>query len=405
MRSRSSAARPSSVDPDPGLDRGGGSVIFRAPASTANLGPGFDCAGCALDLWNELEVTDGSGVEIVGEGADELPRDETHLALQAFARFAPVEGRAFRFLNRIPLARGLGSSASAIALGLVAGAPFAERETDPEELLGARDRPRRPRGQPRTRARRRCVPDVGRPCAARRGRGAVRGGGRRARHTGRDRGFASRTSSASFPRGRNLHGGPRSASRRRARVRGQGLAHRGVPRPASRALPRRERAASRGDPRGHAAGGGRRDPLGLRADGARVDARGRRRAAAPRSSRRSSRRRTCSRCASPRWERDSSREVPVRRLPLGARQPGARARALPRGSHPGRVVPRRRDRALRARALAGCAGRPASAAGRRRFRAGRRACGDRGRRVRRRVRPGQQRRRGAALVAAPALRP
>ncbi len=111
-------------------------MIFRAPASTANLGPGFDCAGCALDLWNELEVTDGAGVEIVGEGADELPRDETHMALQAFARLAPVEGRSFRFLNRIPLARGLGSSASAIALGLVAGATFAAREADSEELLG-----------------------------------------------------------------------------------------------------------------------------------------------------------------------------------------------------------------------------------------------------------------------------
>jgi homoserine kinase len=111
-------------------------VIFRAPASTANLGPGFDCAACALDLWNELEVTHGAGVEIAGEGADELPRDAEHLALRAFALLAPVEGHAFRFLNRIPLARGLGSSAAAIALGLVAGAAVAGRETDPEELLG-----------------------------------------------------------------------------------------------------------------------------------------------------------------------------------------------------------------------------------------------------------------------------
>jgi homoserine kinase len=110
-------------------------VIVRAPATTANLGPGFDCAACALDLWNELEVTPGEGVEIEGEGAEELPRDAGHLAVCAFALVAPAEGLRFRFLNRVPLARGLGSSAAAIALGLVAGALAADRAIDPEELL------------------------------------------------------------------------------------------------------------------------------------------------------------------------------------------------------------------------------------------------------------------------------
>jgi homoserine kinase len=110
-------------------------VIVRAPASTANLGPGFDCAACALDLWNVLEVTDGEGVELEGEGAEELPRDGTHLAVRAFALLAPAEGCRFRFVNRVPLARGLGSSAAAIALGLVAGAITAGRAIDPEELL------------------------------------------------------------------------------------------------------------------------------------------------------------------------------------------------------------------------------------------------------------------------------
>ena len=55
--------------------------------------------------------------------------------LRAFSFFAPVEGHRFRFLNRIPLERGLGSSASAIALGLVAGAAAAEVEADPGDLL------------------------------------------------------------------------------------------------------------------------------------------------------------------------------------------------------------------------------------------------------------------------------
>ena len=108
-----------------------------APASTANLGPGFDSAAAALDLWNELEVetTVEFSVEISGEGADELPRDMTHLALRAFSLFAPVERYRYRFLNRIPLERGLGSSASAIALGLVAGAVAAGLDVDPGELL------------------------------------------------------------------------------------------------------------------------------------------------------------------------------------------------------------------------------------------------------------------------------
>jgi homoserine kinase len=99
--------------------------IVKAPATSANLGPGFDCAGAALDLWNELHVLpaeDGEPlVEIEGVGADELPRDETHLALRAFALLSPLAGHRFRFVNRIPLESGLGSSAATVAAGLVAG--------------------------------------------------------------------------------------------------------------------------------------------------------------------------------------------------------------------------------------------------------------------------------------------
>lgn len=92
----------------------------RAPATSANLGPGFDCAAVALDLWNELEVTEGGGVAVEGEGADELPADETNLAVRAYALVASPAEKRFRFVNRIPLERGLGSSAAAIALGLAA---------------------------------------------------------------------------------------------------------------------------------------------------------------------------------------------------------------------------------------------------------------------------------------------
>ena len=99
-------------------------VRVRAPASTANLGPGFDCAAVALDLWNELEVTDGGG---------ELDLD--HLGVRAFARLAPVDGRRFAFVDRIPRGRGLGSSAAVIALGLVAAAAAEGLSPSVEDLL------------------------------------------------------------------------------------------------------------------------------------------------------------------------------------------------------------------------------------------------------------------------------
>lgn len=99
-------------------------IRVRAPATTANLGPGFDCAAVALDLWNELEVSDGEGAP-----------DESHLGIQAFARLAPPSGRRFEFVDRIPRERGLGSSAAVVALGLVAGALAAGIDPDPESLL------------------------------------------------------------------------------------------------------------------------------------------------------------------------------------------------------------------------------------------------------------------------------
>ena len=101
-------------------------VRVRAPASTANLGPGFDCAAVALDLWNELEVS---------EGDDEVDLD--HLGVRAFARLAPPEGKRFAFTDRIPRERGLGSSAAVIALGLVAASAVSGREAGAEELLAA----------------------------------------------------------------------------------------------------------------------------------------------------------------------------------------------------------------------------------------------------------------------------
>jgi len=100
-------------------------VRFAAPATTANLGPAFDAAGAALDLWNELELAEGGGA------------DDTHLAVRAFSVFASPAGWSFRFTDRIPRERGLGSSAAVVALGLVAGAFAARVEPTVEELLAA----------------------------------------------------------------------------------------------------------------------------------------------------------------------------------------------------------------------------------------------------------------------------
>lgn len=111
------------------------SIRVRAPATSANLGPGFDCAGVALDLWNELEVTDGEGVEVAGEGAGEISLGRDHLGVRAFALVAPGAGKRFSFVNRIPLASGLGSSAATIALGVVAATLATRRRFEPEGLL------------------------------------------------------------------------------------------------------------------------------------------------------------------------------------------------------------------------------------------------------------------------------
>ena len=95
----------------------------RAPASTANLGPGFDCVAVALDLCNELEVSDGGDP------------DPDHLAIRAYEKIAPARGKRFAFTDRIPRERGLGSSAAVIALGLVAATAIEGRDATPEELL------------------------------------------------------------------------------------------------------------------------------------------------------------------------------------------------------------------------------------------------------------------------------
>lgn len=103
-------------------------VTVRVPATSANLGPGFDCFGLALDLCNEVTVDTEAqpGVTWEGEGADELPTDGTDMVSRAMAEAARRPGVslssfALHGANRIPLERGLGSSAAAAVAGAAIG--------------------------------------------------------------------------------------------------------------------------------------------------------------------------------------------------------------------------------------------------------------------------------------------
>ena len=103
-----------------------GTVSVRVPATSANLGSGFDTLGLALTIHDDLSARIASGgleIEIDGEGADAAPRDEAHLVIramrQAFDRLGgQPPGLALTCQNRIPHSRGLGSSAAAIVAGL-----------------------------------------------------------------------------------------------------------------------------------------------------------------------------------------------------------------------------------------------------------------------------------------------
>jgi homoserine kinase len=108
----------------------GSSVRVRVPASSANLGPGFDSVGLALGLWDTCvaTVTDepGIAVEVEGEGAAEVPRDASHLVVRTMLRAwdelgaLPPRGLHLSCRNEVPHGRGLGSSATAIVTGIVA---------------------------------------------------------------------------------------------------------------------------------------------------------------------------------------------------------------------------------------------------------------------------------------------
>jgi homoserine kinase len=118
-------------------------IVARVPATSANIGSGFDCFGLALSLFNDVALMPDNafGVEIVGEGAESLPRDRSNLVMRTVFRFFDMIGRrppaSFRLklTNRIPMTGGLGSSSTALVGGLLVANRFVDDPVDRADLL------------------------------------------------------------------------------------------------------------------------------------------------------------------------------------------------------------------------------------------------------------------------------
>ena len=117
-------------------------VTVKVPATSANLGPGFDSIGIALDLHNtvSIEASDEFGVSLAGEGQDVLSQGQDNLVYQGvLAIYEKLEKRVpplkLSCVNWVPLARGLGSSSAALVAGLVAGNEFLGHPLSTQALL------------------------------------------------------------------------------------------------------------------------------------------------------------------------------------------------------------------------------------------------------------------------------
>ncbi|MDH7480205.1 MAG: homoserine kinase, partial [Syntrophomonadaceae bacterium] len=120
-------------------------VRVKVPATTANLGPGFDTLGMALSLYNYIELEETAdnqrlSIDVQGEGADTLPRDENNEVWRAASQLFDLcdyrpSGINLRLFSQIPVARGLGSSAAARVGGLVAANALLGGKLPGEELL------------------------------------------------------------------------------------------------------------------------------------------------------------------------------------------------------------------------------------------------------------------------------
>jgi len=118
-------------------------VRVRVPATAANIGPGFDCLGMAVDMYNIIEVEEwdqGLCIDVIGEGCNEVPRDETNLVYSSMQKVFDLvgyhpKGIRMTLTNTIPVARGLGSSAACIVGGVVAANALTGSSFSLQELM------------------------------------------------------------------------------------------------------------------------------------------------------------------------------------------------------------------------------------------------------------------------------
>ncbi|NQS75864.1 MAG: homoserine kinase [Peptococcaceae bacterium] len=118
-------------------------IRVQVPATTANLGPGFDCIGMALELHNVVEMTPisrGMSIEVFGEGASTIPKDENNLVYRSARHVfnqagCSIAGLKIRLFNQIPIARGLGSSTAAIVGGIIAANMLTGRKLSLRDMI------------------------------------------------------------------------------------------------------------------------------------------------------------------------------------------------------------------------------------------------------------------------------
>jgi homoserine kinase len=118
-------------------------VKVKVPATVANLGPGFDSLGVAVQMHLEVDIEprrDSVDIMVEGEGAETLPQDETNLVIKAMNQFFDHVGRrppgySVRVKNPIPLASGLGSSAAAVVGGLYAARAITGRNVHQTDMI------------------------------------------------------------------------------------------------------------------------------------------------------------------------------------------------------------------------------------------------------------------------------
>lgn len=124
-------------------------ITVRVPATSANLGPGFDCVGLAMDLWNTFRLQTGHNVpdgivSSAGEGADMLPKDGSNLIVRTLMNELEHlgtgseisdKGRRISVVNRVPCNSGMGSSSTAVIAGLIFAHALAKKQVQLSEIL------------------------------------------------------------------------------------------------------------------------------------------------------------------------------------------------------------------------------------------------------------------------------